>query len=219
MRQTCFQHQHPPSNLSNHPHYHHHAHQPCHVIPSSTLAPLSPSTSASGVASAVTGVSANGGVTCCTPGGHSHHTTVFNGTATLPASYSSAGNDHFTSCSYYRSRSIGPNSAHQCALFPATCIDQQNCCAQYSLPFSRRAIALFALSLVFILIWSSVVSFVLLTDSFKGQQTTKQTAELFELHRDVGQLAFEVGEEMCKFILFTIYFKLILPMSNFFIVF
>lgn len=223
MRQTCCQQQHLPLNHVNssnhqfHHHNHHHLHQPCHAFPSSTLAPTSASASSgTAVAGGVSGVTANGGATCCLPPSHSYHTTLFNGTATLPASYSSTtgGSDHFasssssSSCSYYRSRSTGPNhhqQPHHCTLPPASCVDQQNGCTQYSswLPFSRRAIALFALSLVFILIWSSVVSFVLLTDSFKGQQTTKQTAELFELHRDVGQLAFEVGEEMCKLEVFN----------------
>lgn len=229
MRQTCCQQQqnHVISSNHNH-HHHHHGHQPCHAFPSSTLAPLSASSASSSGGAAVAGTTGvNGVTTCCVPPAHSYHTTLFNGTATLPASYSSAANEHFasssssSSCSYYRSRSIGPNQlGHQCSLYPASCMaDQQNCCTSSSnwLPFSRRAIALFALSLVFILIWSSVVSYVLLTDSFKSQQTTKQTTELFELHRDVGQLAFEVGEEMCKFLL-TIFnlFKLFKKMFTFF---
>ena len=194
----------------HHPHHHHHHNQCHHSFPSSASVPLflSSSSSSTGMGMASTGTGGggsgggvSGGGSGLTSNSHNcshhhhhnhHHPTAFNGTATLPASYSSNGGDHF--CSFPSASSpSSPLCSCECS--------NLSCCQLYAkpwLPFSRRAIALFALSLVFILIWSSVVSFVLLSDSAKEQQRIRQTAELFELHRDLGQLAFEMGDEMSK---------------------
>ena len=208
---TCCAHRQASNSDHHHPHHHHH-NQCHHSFPSSASVPLflSSSSSSTGMGMASTGTGGGGSGGGVSGGGsgltsnshncshhhhhnhHHHHSTAFNGTATLPASYSSNGGDHF--CSF-------PSASSASSPFCSCECSNLSCCQLYAkpwLPFSRRAIALFALSLVFILIWSSVVSFVLLSDSAKEQQRIRQTAELFELHRDLGQLAFEMGDEMSK---------------------
>lgn len=151
---------------------------------------------------------------------HHHH----NHAVSFPSSPSSGGSNQYVvgpgqaNCcapagSIPGSQTLPPNGQ----LDPAYCYNRtrtlpsghNHLCAQYLLPseqytqwlyLSPRTIGLFLLSLVFILIWSSVISGVLVHHSFREHETALNTAKLFELHKDVGQFAFEIGQEMRKLI-------------------
>lgn len=114
---------------------------------------------------------------------------AYSASSTLPTNASSSTEP--AHCNY-RTRTL-PNLT-PCGQTPANSPYAQ------LLVLSPRTIGLFALSLVFILIWSSVISGVLVTHSLKEHETAIHTAELFELHQNVGQFAFEVGQEMRKFL-------------------
>lgn len=117
--------------------------------------------------------------TCCSVPGASYA-----GSNTLPANYNGQA-DANGYC--YRTRTL-PMGPYVLSPNPE----------QQWLTVSPRAIGLFALSLVFILIWSTVISSVLVNHSLKEHQIARDTFELFQTHRDVSLLAFEVGQEMRK---------------------
>lgn len=64
---------------------------------------------------------------------------------------------------------------------------------------SPKTASLFFLSMVFIMIWSSMISGMFINRSYRELENTIHTAKLFELQKDVGQFAFGIGKEMCKF--------------------
>lgn len=61
---------------------------------------------------------------------------------------------------------------------------------------SYRTLVATALSLLFVLIWSGVISGVLVTHSLREHEQAVNTADLFQLHKEVGSIAFQVGREM-----------------------
>lgn len=70
-------------------------------------------------------------------------------------------------------------------------LSSSTCCL---LP-SKRNITIFLI--VFILIWSTI----LVSRSFREQQTATNMIELFTLHNDIAQFVISAGNEMCKLIL------------------
>lgn len=62
--------------------------------------------------------------------------------------------------------------------------------------FTTCTISLFVLSLVLIMIWSTVISTVLVTHSLKENESARNMLDLFVLYNDIGQLTFAIGKEM-----------------------
>jgi len=130
---------------------------------------------------------------CCTNGGYS-------GSQTLPAGCNGNVQD-------WSSRSA--NSTH--------CQSSHNNNDEGDLDWwtiSAKTMGLFALSLVFILIWTSVISGILVTHSYKEMEVSSNAAELFVIQKQIGQFAFLLGREMSKCSNCLIIFLLLFNISS-----
>lgn len=87
----------------------------------------------------------------------------------------------------------GLDSSAKCRTL-ANVIHHEQCGQLWSL--STCTISLLILSLVFIMIWSSVISTVLVTHSYYENESTKNMVDLFSLYNNIAQLTFALGREM-----------------------
>ena len=72
---------------------------------------------------------------------------------------------------------------------------------------TNRHLSLITLSFVFILIWSSILSSIMIIHSYRERESATNMIELFTMHKNVGQLAFAIGNEMCKYLFYFLFFK------------
>jgi triacylglycerol esterase/lipase EstA (alpha/beta hydrolase family) len=65
-----------------------------------------------------------------------------------------------------------------------------------SVVLPQRHLALISLSLGFLVIWTSVISGVLVSHTFRDNVSAKESLKIFQTHKQIGKIVFAIGHEM-----------------------